>query len=484
MTQTAPLPAWLEAFRRRLGAEVVETHISWLLLAGDTAWKLKKPLTLPFLDYGTPALRRHFCEEELRLNRRFAPGLYLGLDAVDGTGEWAVRMRRFPESQRLDHVCARGELGPEQLSQLARVVVAFHDAAAVAGPGTRFGEPAQVLAPALDNFATLRARLPEQAPRLDTLEAWTRAEFARIEPALATRKAGGRIRECHGDLHLGNLVLLDGQVCPFDCIEFSDDLRWIDVASELAFTYMDLLDHRRPDLAAWLLDAWLRESGDFQAVPVLRFYSVYKALVRAKVAALGGTSAQATDYLTLAESIATPPPPRLTITFGLSGSGKSTQSGALLRSSPGATTLRLRSDVERKRLHGLAPLERSHSTPAGGIYTAEATRRTYALLHATAAMVLDAGWSVVVDAAFLKRHERDSFRALAAERGADFAILACSAPLDEMRHRLETRQHDASEATVEVLERQLDWVEPLATDETALCIPMLDPEQGRLPPGA
>ena len=481
---TAPLPAWLEAFRRRLGAEVVETHISWLLLAGDTAWKLKKPLTLPFLDYGTPALRRHFCTEELRLNRRFAPGLYLGLDAVDDTGEWAVRMRRFPESQRLDHVCTRGELGPEQLSQLARLVVAFHDAAAVAGPDTRFGEPAQVLAPALDNFAPLRARLPGQAPRLDALEAWTRAEFARIEPTLAARKAGGRIRECHGDLHLGNLVLLDGQVCPFDCIEFSDDLRWIDVASELAFTYMDLLDHRRPDLAAWLLDAWLHESGDFSAVPVLRFYSVYKALVRAKVAALGGAGPQASGYLALAESIATPPPPRLTITFGLSGSGKSTQSGALLRSSPGATTLRLRSDVERKRLHGLAPLERSHSTPAGGIYTAEATRRTYALLHATAAMVLDAGWSVVVDAAFLKRHERDSFRALAAERGADFAILACSAPLHEMRHRLETRQHDASEATVEVLERQLDWVEPLATDETALCIPMLDPEQGRRRPGA
>ena len=481
---TAPLPAWLEAFRRRLGAEVVETHISWLLLAGDTAWKLKKPVTLPFLDYGTPALRRHFCTEELRLNRRFAPGLYLGLDAVDGTGEWAVRMRRFPESQRLDHVCTRGELGPAQLSQLARVIVAFHDTAAVAGPGTRFGEPAQVLAPALDNFATLRARLPGQAPRLDALEAWTRAEFARIEPTLAARKAGGRIRECHGDLHLGNLVLLDGQVCPFDCIEFSDELRWIDVASELAFTYMDLLDHRRPDLAAWLLDAWLRESGDFQAVPVLRFYSVYKALVRAKVAALGGTSAQATDYLTLAESIATPPPPRLTITFGLSGSGKTTQSSALLRSDPLATTLRLRSDVERKRLHGLAPLERSQSTPAGGIYTAEATRRTYALLHTTAAMVLDAGWSVVVDAAFLKRHERDSFRALAAGRGAHFAILACSAPLHEMRHRLETRQHDASEATVEVLERQLDWVEPLATDETALCIPMLDPEQGRRRPGA
>lgn len=475
---TAALPAWLEAFRHRLGAEVVETHISWLLLAGDFAWKLKKPVTLPFLDYGTPALRRHFCTEELRLNRRFAPGLYLGLDAVDDSGEWAVKMRRFPEAQRLDHVCARGELGLAQLVELARVIVTFHDTAAVASPDTRFGEPAQVLAPALDNFITLRARLPDASPRLAALEAWTHTEFARIEPLLAARKASGRIRECHGDLHLGNLVLLDGQVCPFDCIEFSDDLRWIDVASEFAFTWMDLLDHRRPDLAAWLLDAWLNESGDFQAVPVLRFYSVYKALVRAKVAALGGNDGLAADYLGLAESIATPPPPRLVITFGLSGSGKTTHSGALLRADPRATTLRLRSDVERKRLHGLSPRERSPSTAAGGIYTAEATRRTYAHLADTAAALLKAGWSVVVDAAFLKRHERDSFRALAAARGADFAILACSAPLDEMRHRLETRQHDASEATVEVLERQLDWVEPLAADEAALSIPMPEPGNG------
>ena len=272
------------------------------------------------------------------------------------------------------------------------------------------------------------------------------------------------------DLHLGNLVLLDGQVCPFDCIEFSDDLRWIDVASELAFTYMDLLDHRRPDLAAWLLDAWLRESGDFQAVPVLRFYSVYKALVRAKVAALGGAPAQAIGYLALAESIATPPPPRLTITFGLSGSGKSTQSGALLRSSPGATTLRLRSDVERKRLFRLHALADSRSTADAGIYTADATRRTYAHLADTAASLLAAGWSVIIDAAFLRRDERHAFQALAAAHGARFAILACTAPLDELRHRLQTRRGDASEATVAILEKQLDWVEALDDSEKALVI--------------
>jgi aminoglycoside phosphotransferase family enzyme len=280
------LPDWLEDFRARLGAEVIETHISWLLLTGAFAWKLKKPITLPFLDYGTAARRRHFCHEELRLNRRFAPDLYLGVEAVGDSGECAVKMRRFPESQRLDHVCARGELSPAHLSGLARVVVDFHAQAAVAGQETPFGEPEQVLAAALENFTELFTLLPAATPQLERLERWTRHEFARIRPALAARKAAGRVRECHGDLHLGNLVLLDGHVRPFDCIEFNDDFRWIDVASELAFTYVDLLDHNQPRLAAWLLNAWLTEAGDFEAVPVLRFYAVYKAMVRAKVAGI------------------------------------------------------------------------------------------------------------------------------------------------------------------------------------------------------
>lgn len=467
---TTPLPAWLDAFRRRLGAELIETHISWLLLAGEFAWKLKKPITLPFLDYGTPALRRRCCEEELRLNRRFAPALYLGLEAVGDSGEWAVKMRRFPEAQRLDHVCARGGLSLAQLSGLARGLQAFHAGAAVAGPDTPFGAPDEVLAQALDNFTTLAPLLPAAAPRLAELAAWTRAEFARISPQLAARKAGGRVRECHGDLHLGNLVLLDGQVTPFDCIEFSAPLRWIDVASEIAFTYVDLLDRGHPDLAGWLLNEWLAESGDFGAVPVLRFYAAYRAMVRAKVAALGGDAARADDYLGLAETLAAPPPPRLTITFGLSGSGKTTRSSALLRADPRAATLRLRSDVERKRLFRLHALADSRSTADAGIYTADATRRTYAHLADTAASLLAAGWSVIIDAAFLRRDERHAFQALAAAHGARFAILACTAPLDELRHRLQTRRGDASEATVAILEKQLDWVEALDDSEKALVI--------------
>ena len=472
---SAPLPAWLEAFRRRLGAEVVETHISWLLLAGDTAWKLKKPVTLPFLDYGTPALRRHFCTEELRLNRRFAPGLYLGLDAVDGTEEWAVRMRRFPESQRLDHVCTRGELSLEQLSQLARLVVAFHDAAAVAGPDTRFGEPAQVLAPALDNFAPLRARLPGQAPRLDALEAWTRAEFARIEPTLAARKAGGRIRECHGDLHLGNLVLLEGQPQAFDAIEFNPALRWIDVVADIAFLVMDLQARDRADGAWRFLDGWLAQEGDFAGMAVLRYYTVYRALVRARVAGMRATqalpaSAQAmaraecAQYLALARQCMQPRSAELWLTHGLSGSGKSTQALGLVQA---RGVVRLRADVERKRLFGLAPGADSTAID-GGIYTPQATERTYEHLRQQARLVLQSGYTVLVDASFLDPAMRAPFLALAQELGVVCRILAFEAPLAVLRERVRARQQaggDPSEADEAVLLAQWAARQPFSAAE-------------------
>jgi len=464
---TTPLPPWLEAFRARHDATVIETHISWLLLAGALTWKIKKPIGLPFLDYGSAEKRRRCCEAELRLNRRFAPDLYLGLEVVgtsDQGEEWAVQMRRFPEAQRLDHVCAHGQLRLAHLSGLAVTLHAFHREAPVAGPDSPFGEPGQVLAPALENFTELAALAPAQASRLAGLEAWTRAEFARIRPALAARKAAGRVRECHGDLHLGNLVLLDDRITPFDCIEFNPQLRWIDVASEIAFTYIDLLDHRRPDLAAWLLNEWLTLSGDFDAMQVLRFYAVYRAMVRAKVAGLGGASEGVEAYLRLAEEISSPPPLRLVIACGVSGSGKTTASADLLLADASATTVRLRSDVERKRLFGLGPLDDSRVVP-GGIYTPGSTLRTYTTLHDTARLLLGAGWSVVVDAAFLRRDERNRFLALANAHGASLDILACSAPDEELRRRLLARHGDASEATVDVLDRQLRWMEPLDADE-------------------
>jgi len=458
--------------------ELVQTHISWVMLAGDFAYKIKKPLKLPFLDFSTLALRQRSCVDELRLNRRFAPDLYLGVVGIfntlqdpqfSGQGtpiDYAVKMRRFDEAGRLDRVCARGELQPLHLSDLADTLVAFHEAAAIAPVASQFGSTSKIRASVLDNFRDLLRLLPNAGleARLETLRAWSEAQFKHLAPLMEARKNSGRGRECHGDLHLANLVLIDQRVRMFDCIEFNEDLRWIDVASDIAFTYVDLLAHGQPGLADWWVDEVLSRSGDYEAALVLRFYAVYRALVRAKVAAIRLKQAQDGDneamaYLALAERLMAPPPVRLVITHGLSGCGKTIASSALLQSDPHASTLRLRSDVERKRLAG--PLD-------GGMYASNAHARTYARLRELADLLLGADWSVIVDATFLKRADRETFRALARDAGAAFSILAPLATPAQLRERIQARSalgHDASEATLEVLAQQIQTIEPLAADE-------------------
>jgi uncharacterized protein len=445
----AALPAPLDACR--------ETHISWVLLAGRFAYKIKKPVTLPFLDYGTVEQRRFYCQEELRLNRRFAPDLYL--DVVELAGEPAVKMRRFDEAQRLDHVSSNGDLTGAQIAQLACNLVAFQARAARASP--EFGTPEIIRADALENFDELQRLLPVEAPLLARLRDWTEAEWQRRQPDFTQRHAAGFIREGHGDLHLGNLVLIDGRVVPFDGIEFNADFRCIDVASEIAFTLLDLLDHDRPGLAHWLLDAWLTWSGDFAALNVLRFYLVYRAMVRAKVAALREDANEAAGYLALAVRLTQAPAPVLTITCGLSGCGKTTETSRCLARAAFLDTVRIRSDVERKRLFGLQP----DADSGGTIYTPEANARTYARLAELAEAILHAGWSVMVDAAFLKRAERTYFRALAARLGASFRLIAPQASPAELARRIAQRSHDASEATARVLEKQIQVFEAPGKDE-------------------
>jgi len=503
----ADLPPLIEALlapQRYPGAvvrvELVQTHISWVLLAGDFAYKIKKPVKLTFLDFSTLAQRRTCCEDELRLNRRFAPDLYLAVVSIfntpqdpqfDGVGapiEYAVKMRRFDDTARLDRLCARGALQPQHLSDLAETLVAFHDSAAMAPPASRFGSPAQALASALDNFDDLAQGLPAAgvAARLATLRDWTEAQSRQLAPLMQARQRAGRVRECHGDLHLANLVLLDGRVRMFDCIEFNEDLRWIDVASEIAFTYIDLLAHAKAELAGWFVNEYLGRSGDYEAARVLRFYAVYRAMVRAKVATiragqtqqgasgpLGPDHAEALAYIALAQRLAAPPALRLVITHGLSGCGKSVASAALLQSDPAAATLRLRSDVERKRLFGLAGSARSGSTLNAGIYAPDAHARTYGHLLEMAQGMLGAGWSVIVDATFLKRADRDAFRALAQDTGAAFGILAPQATPAQLRERILARGAlglDASEATLAVLAQQMQAIEPLGPDELACVV--------------
>jgi predicted kinase len=290
---------------------------------------------------------------------------------------------------------------------------------------------------------------------------------------MRSRKEAGLVRECHGDLHLANLVLIGEQVQMFDCIEFNEDLRWIDVSSDIAFPYVDLLARKQGGLANWFVNEVLSHSGDYEAAALLRFYAVYRALVRAKVASLrllqvAGDASEVLAYVALAERLAAPPPARLVITHGLSGCGKTSATNERLQNDPNASTLRLRSDVERKRLAGLRSTAPSGSPLDGGIYSAAAQQQTYTRLHTLAGLLLRAGWSVIVDATFLKRGERDAFRALAQDLGLAFEILAPQASADQLRQRIQARSvlgHDASEATLAVLERQIRTIEPLGADE-------------------
>jgi len=296
-------------------------------------------------------------------------------------------------------------------------------------------------------------------------------------PAALARQRSGAVRECHGDLHLANVVLIDGRLTAFDCIEFDPALRWIDVMSDVAFLAMDLKAHGRADLAFRFLDAYLQHSGDYAGVQLLRFYEVYRALVRALVCRLRAQAGAGVpppgepDYLACAGELARSAQgaARLMITHGLSGSGKSTMAAALLGA---AGAIRIRSDVERKRLFGLGAQQRSAERRAE-IYTQDATRRTFARLAECARTALQAGWPVIVDAAFLRRDERLAFRALAAELRVPFSILHCRAAEAQLRRRVAARDaegSDASEATLAVLERQLATHEPLGQDERALAL--------------
>jgi aminoglycoside phosphotransferase family enzyme/predicted kinase len=428
-----------------------------------------------------------YCKEELRLNRRFAPDLYLEVIPLLGSEEHprfhgggtaidhAIKMRQFPQSALLDRILAAGELTPPRIDSIAREVAGFHLANhADAPPG--MGDPKHILQQAMDNFEQIRERdegsLREfHANTLAALQNWSVATFAQLGPLLESRRQAGFIRECHGDLHLGNMAWLDEHPVFFDCIEFSPELRWIDIISDLAFAVMDIHDHGRPELARRFLNVWLEQTGDYEGLAVLRWYLVYRAMVRAKVARLRRlTDASFNGYLTLAERFTQPAPTWLLITHGYSGSGKTTLSQQVLEHT-GA--IRIRSDIERKRLFGLSPLDHSHSPTDQGIYTPEAHRMTFQRLETLARTIIQAGYPVIVDAAFLKRGERDAFHALADELSVPFLILELETDEAELRHRVSARARsgsDASEATLAVLERQLQFAERIDGDEFPFCL--------------
>lgn len=481
-------------------AGLVQTHISSLLLAGNRVYKLMRPVALPFVDFSTLDKRLAACQAELQLNRRTAPHWYQAVVPVvdDGQGasipaagqqqpagrvvDWAVRMRRFDDQWLYSRLAARGVLSPAQVDALAAVVAGFHATLPASPAG--FGDPAAVRAMVALNLQELAGLLagapwqglpggPAAAAAVAGLQAWADQRGADLAGLMQARLAAGQVREGHGDLHLGNVVWADGAPVLFDALAFDATLRHTDLVGDLAFAFMDLLAAGQPALAWRLASGWLEATGQHDGLPLLAWWALHRAAVRAKVALLSQPAsppptalpADLQRYLGVAQGLATPRPavPHLVLTCGLSGSGKSGVAAALAAQLGG---IRLRSDVERKRLAGLAPTARG--SPA--IYTAEAGERTYARLQQLAAGALAAGVPVVVDAASLQRQERVAMQAVAGRCGARFRLLVCQAPVHVLAQRVQARLQagqDASDATPDLLARQLGWVQWPGLDEAA-----------------
>ena len=459
------------------------THISWVLLTGRFAYKVKRPVHYAFIDLRRAAQRRRLCHEEVRLNRRFAPELYLGVRTVrlrhgeariGGSGriiEHAVRMRQFPHSQQLDTLLDDRRIEPVELENFGLELARLHARLPAARARQRWGQPtAQVESMrrnARESVRAAQALGTSAAAAVRALQARLERWIGAARPLLAQRFAARHVRECHGDLHAGNIVRHRGRLTPFDCLEFDPALRWIDVADEVAFLVMDLEARARPLHAQAFLGGYLSASGDYQACLLLPLFRAHRALVRAKVMALNaaasGTSAIAARkarrdherYIECAQQALAMQRPRLVLMSGLSGSGKT---WVAQRLAPALHAVHLRSDIERKRLAGLPALARSGSGLGKGLYGRSATRAVYERLAQCTADALAGGCTIIVDATFGLSAERARFRALAAALGIDTWIVYCHAARKTLEARIRDRHeraNDASEADIRVL----DWQE-------------------------
>ncbi len=466
---------------------VFETHLSWVLVAASVAYKIKKAVRFAFADLSTLALRHFYCDEELRLNTRLAPDLYLDVvpiygppehAAFAGQGEaieYAVKMRAFPQdalwSWRLQH----GVLTGAEVDALAHRLADFHAHAVIAPAHGAWCTPTALEAIADETLTTLSCLVSAQTPKLDVahLLAWEHAQRTLLADDILARKSSGYVRECHGDLHSANILTLGGQVGAFDCIDFNESLRWIDVMNDIAFACMDLRFRGRSELAARLLNAYLEMTGDYHGLTMFRYYETHRALIRCKVALLRATQGlpgtletmaatqEAMNYLDFAKARSTLTTPALVLTHGFSGCGKSTVARHLVET---LDAVQLRSDVERKRMHGIPPGTRADAP----LYSPEVTQRTYARLQALAAQVMRAGLTAIVDATFLRIAQRRLFLDMAKALGVPILILDIKASESVMRARITARQqsaNDVSDAGIDILERQLREHEPFTSEE-------------------
>ncbi len=470
----------------------IQTHISHVFVAGGFAYKLKKPVDLGFLDFSSLESRLHFCREELRLNRRLAPAVYLDLWAVaegpagprlvpldqagEGLLEPCVRMRELPQDRLMSRLLERGEVDQAQVRALARLLAGFYRRAEGGGHVEEYGRPSAIAFNVEENFReTVDYQEVSVAPgRWRAIRDYSLGFIRQRRGLLRRRLAEGRIKDGHGDLHAGNIVLpVDGPPVVFDCIEFNQRFRFQDVACDLGFLAMDLDFHGRPDLSAALVEEYVAESGDTGLMEVLDFYKCYRAVVRAKIHGfmlddMAVPAAQkfkdidkAKAYWRLAVDYAGGEPPFFCVLMmGLMGAGKS----FLARKLSGATGwLQVNSDAVRKQLYGLAQSQRSYDDWGQGLYGPEATEATYRALLEVAEGRLTMGASVIVDASFADRGRRRAFTELAGRQGARLLAVEVRAGDEVVRRRLQRRAAKAgtvSDGRWELYRRQQQAWQP------------------------
>lgn len=470
--------------------ELVQTHISYVLLAGEHVFKLKKAIDLGFLDFSRLEARRHFCEEEVRLNSRLCPALYYGVEPIvraagryriGGAGEvvdYAVHMRRLPAAGMMEGLVERGQLTFALLGRLAERLARFHAEAAQGEEIARIGGFDTFAAHWLDNFDQLRPYVGRTIAdgRFQRLHAYADTVLDRDQEMFRKREAEGRVRDCHGDLRCESVCFdfpAPGDVCISDCIEFSEAYRCSDTGLDVGFLAMDLEARGRADLADVLVGLYCAAAGDSSLPLVLRAFKSYRALVRGKVNSLISSQSevpagerlrarrQAAVFFRLAESYARGRPGgAMVLVMGLTGSGKSVLAGAVASRLYGAL---LATDIIRKELFGLEPTEHVRSDYGAGIYSAEATDRVYREVAARARRFMEAGATVVLDGTYLRRRQRAPAVDLARARGAKLLVIECWAPegVIAARHRARTAEAwTTSDATWEHYLAQKAMVEP------------------------
>lgn len=471
--------------------EFIETHISWVFLTGLYVYKIKKPVDMGFLDFSTLDKRQYYCEQEVYLNKRLAPKYYLEVLPITGsfthpviagsgpTIEYVVKMKQFPQQAQLDRLLDAGQLSNQHMRLLAETIADFHQTINKADETGSFGSLEHIYQPVENCYQNILQRTDDsdEISRIITLQAWTKTTLTSFEKAFLSRKKNGFIRECHGDLHLRNIAIDGDEVIAFDGIEFSDELRWNDVISEIAFLVMDLDDRNQPGLANVFLNRYLELTGDYQGIELLPYYLVYRAIVRAMVSCIRLSQENVSKeeyskekqsflcYLALAELYTTQHQPAIIITHGLSGSGKTFVTQQLMEQT---RYIRIRSDVERKRMLGILETQRTKKSIADGIYNQSTSLDTYKELARLTNLIINSGYTVVVDAAFLKQAMRKIFFDLSIKLNIPFLIVDCLAPQEVMKSRILSRQEidkDASDADLSVLQYQLTQNDDFTNEE-------------------